>query len=112
MPDSPIVAVVVPAFNEAAVIGTVLARIPSTIDDMTVVTVVVDDGSRDNTAGVALKYGATVLRHVTNLGVGAATITGLRAAQQLGAGIVVTMDADGQHDPTDIDRLVRSLVDG
>jgi glycosyltransferase involved in cell wall biosynthesis len=53
-----------------------------------------------------------VVRHLTNLGVGAATLTGLRAAQELGADIIVTMDSDGQHDPTEIDLLVHSLTNG
>ncbi|MBI4473814.1 MAG: glycosyltransferase family 2 protein, partial [Acidobacteria bacterium] len=91
------VAVVMPARNESAVIGTVLAKIPPRIDSFQVISIVVDDGSNDETEQVARDAGAYVLRHVTNLGVGAATITGLRAAMQLGADIIVTMDADGQH---------------
>jgi len=106
------IAVVIPAYNEAAVIGGVLSKIPSRIEGFTVFPIVVDDGSTDSTASVAQNRGAFVLRHVANLGVGAATITGLRAAQQLDADIIVTMDADGQHDPAEIQALVEALVDG
>jgi glycosyltransferase involved in cell wall biosynthesis len=73
---------------------------------------VVDDGSTDDTAEIARHAGARVLRHLTNLGVGAATITGLKAAKQLDADIIVTMDADGQHDPAEIAELVRCLIEG
>jgi UDP-N-acetylglucosamine---dolichyl-phosphate N-acetylglucosaminyltransferase len=101
-----------PAHNEAAVIGDVLCRIPSKIERMTVIPIVVDDGSSDNTADIARQNGARVYRHLTNLGVGAATITGLRAAQEMNADYIVTMDADGQHDPEEIQPLVRCLIDG
>jgi glycosyltransferase involved in cell wall biosynthesis len=106
------IAVVMPAHNEASVIGSVIANIPTQIDSMPVTTIVVDDGSSDATATIARQQGALVVRHATNLGVGAATVTGLRAAEELNADIIVTMDSDGQHDPADIARLVRSLIDG
>jgi glycosyltransferase involved in cell wall biosynthesis len=101
-----------PAHNEAGAIGEVLSRIPARVDGMTVVPIVVDDGSRDDTADVARRCGASVLRHLTNLGVGAATITGLQAAKELNADVIVTMDSDGQHDPEEIQSLVRCLLDG
>lgn len=101
-----------PAHNEQAVIGKVLSRLAAHIDDMKVVPLVVDDGSTDSTADVARASGALVVRHLTNLGVGAATITGLRAAKELEADIIVTMDSDGQHDPTEIESLVKCLIDG
>jgi glycosyltransferase involved in cell wall biosynthesis len=106
------VAVVMPAHNEAAVIGSVLAGIPATIDSATVIPIVIDDGSTDATGEIARGCGARVLSHLTNLGVGAATMTGLRAAKLLGADIIVTMDADGQHDSAEIQSLVRTLTDG
>jgi len=106
------IVVVLPAYNEASVIGDVLCRIPPRIDGMSVTAVVIDDGSSDNTAEIARQNGAVVFRHLTNLGVGAATITGLRAAQDLNADVVVTMDSDGQHDPEEIQDLVRCLVNG
>ena len=106
------IAVVMPAYNEAGVISNVISRIPSEIDGMTVLTIVVDDGSKDGTADAARRSGAFVIRHLTNLGAGAATITGLRAAQKLDAHVVVTMDSDGQHDPEEIASLIRCLLQG
>ena len=106
------IAVVMPACNEAGVIASVISRIPSEINGMTVFTIVVDDGSKDRTADAARRSGAFVVRHLTNLGVGAATITGLRAAQKLDAHVIVTMDSDGQHDPGEISSLVRCLLEG
>ena len=104
--------IVMPAFNEAPVIGSVLSKIPAKIDNFTTVRIVVDDGSTDATGDIARSGGAFVVRHMTNLGVGAATITGLRAAKQLDGDIIVTMDADGQHDPAEIERLVQCLIEG
>src|SRR5205823_6291069 len=107
-----LVTVVIPAHNEAAAIGDVISRIPKTIERMQVVVIVVDDGSTDDTAQIARVFGAQVLRHVTNLGAGAATVTGLKAAQALNADVIVTIDADGQHDPEEIERLVQCLLEG
>ena len=112
MGETKTIAVVMPAHNESAVIGSVISKIPLRLDSFQVIPIVVDDGSTDRTSKTARRHGATVLRHLTNLGVGAATITGLRAAQELGADIVVTMDSDGQHDPAEIEPLVQCLVDG
>ena len=102
-----LIVIVVPAHNEAAAIGQVIFRIPKQINGMRALPIVVDDGSNDGTCNIARAYGAYVLRHVTNLGAGAATLTGLRAAQALGADIIVTMDADGQHNPDEIEKLVQ-----
>jgi polyprenyl-phospho-N-acetylgalactosaminyl synthase len=101
-----------PAHNEARVIREVLARVPATVRGMAVTTIVVDDGSTDQTGQIARAAGVTVIRHITNLGVGAATITGMRLACYLGADFVVTMDSDGQHDPQEITPLVEALLDG
>ena len=105
-------AVVIPARNEEPIIAAVLSNIPSEIRSHRVLSIVVDDGSDDDTAGAARRAGAFVLRHIANLGVGAATTTGFRAALQLGADIIVTMDGDGQHDPREIATLVETLIDG
>lgn len=112
MDDVKVIAVVLPAHNEASTIGDILANIPNRIGPMDVVSVVVDDGSVDGTGDIARRQGSYVLRHITNLGVGAATLTGLKAAMTLDADIIVTMDSDGQHDPADIRLLVESLLDG
>jgi glycosyltransferase involved in cell wall biosynthesis len=112
MTQAQTVAVVIPAHNEAPIIAAVLANIPSAIRSFQVVPIVIDDGSDDGTAVVAREAGALVVRHMTNLGVGAATITGFRAALQLNADIIATMDGDGQHDPREIATLVGCLIDG
>ncbi|HEY2385119.1 MAG TPA: glycosyltransferase family 2 protein [Terriglobia bacterium] len=105
-------AVVIPAHNEAPIIASVLANIPAEIRSHQVIPIVIDDGSDDDTSAAARGAGAIVIRHLTNLGVGAATTTGFRAAQEIGADIIVTMDADGQHDPREITTLVECLLDG
>ena len=73
---------------------------------------VVDDGSRDGTGDVAAEHGAVVARHVINRGGGAALRTGYRLMVESGAEIVVTLDADGQHLPAEMERLVKPVIDG
>ncbi len=108
----PDVWIVVPAFNEASVIGDVVADLRSEFRHV----VVVDDGSRDDTAAVASRAGAHVVTHPVNLGQGAALQTGVEYARaQPGAAVFVTFDADGQHRVADvvmmIDRLRRDGLD-
>jgi glycosyltransferase involved in cell wall biosynthesis len=105
------IAVIIPAYNEEKAIGDVIAKVPKNISGVGPVRIyVVDDGSADNTGDVALKAGAHVVRHAINLGVGAATITGIQASLRDGANILVTLDGDGQHDPTEIETLVTPVV--
>ena len=104
------IVVVIPAHNEATVVGQIVARVPAEVDSIPIHTVVVDDGSQDGTAATAFSAGAVVVRHLTNLGVGSATRTGLRAADRWKPVVVVTIDADGQHDPADIPRLVQPIL--
>jgi hypothetical protein len=106
------VAVVIPAYNEAENIGHVLDLMPSEVCGVPIETLVIDDGSRDGTADVAAEHGALVARHVTNRGGGAALRTGYRLMVESGAEIVVTLDADGQHLPSEMDRLVQPILDG
>ena len=106
------VAVVVPAFNEAESIGYVLDRIPTEVCGVETAVLVVDDGSRDGTADVAAEHGALVARHVINRGGGAALRTGYRLMVESGAEVVVTLDADGQHLPSQMERLVQPVLDG
>jgi hypothetical protein len=106
------VAVVIPAYNEAENIGHVLDLMPREVYGLEIQTLVVDDGSRDGTGDVAAAHGALVARHVTNRGGGAALRTGYRLMVEAGAEIVVTLDADGQHLPSEMERLVKPILDG
>lgn len=114
---SALLAVIIPAFNEAKVIGNVIETVRREVSNASVanVVVVVDDGSADDTAKVARHAGATVLRHPVNLGQGAALHTGMRFALDRGAAYIASFDADGQHDPGSIsvflDALLSSDVD-
>jgi len=99
--------IVLPAKNEAAAIGMTLAKILAHLPDAEVL--VVNDGSTDNTAQVAAAAGAKVVTHPYSKGNGAAIKTGARAAK---GAILVFMDADGQHDPADIPRLLAKLDEG
>lgn len=92
------VCIVVPAFREEKRIGDVVRRIRAHVPDV----VVVDDGSGDGTAAEAERAGAIVLRHPVNQGKGVALATGFKYARERGYEALVTMDADGQHDPEDL----------
>jgi hypothetical protein len=105
------VAILVPAYNEAENIAYVLDRIPAEVCGRPTAVLVVDDGSRDGTGDVAAEHGAVVARHVINRGGGAALRTGYRLMVESGAEIVVTLDADGQHLPSEMERLVKPVLD-
>lgn len=96
--------VAIPALNEATVIGAVLESLARfhPLGDV----VVVDDGSRDDTGGIARRAGATVLTHAINLGVGAAMGTAFKYAAQHGYDAVVQFDGDGQHRAEHLAELV------
>lgn len=100
--------IVVPAFNEAAAIGDVVRGLRAIYPNV----VVIDDGSRDATAGVARSAGAVVLRHAVNRGQGAALQTGIDYALSRGASIVVTFDSDGQHVVADVAKLTEPIEGG
>jgi glycosyltransferase involved in cell wall biosynthesis len=104
--------IVVPAFNEAGVIGEVIDELRSVFPNV----VCVDDGSADDTGDIASRAGAHLVRHPVNLGQGAAIQTGVEYARsQPGARVFATFDADGQHRVTDvlamIDRLTSDAAD-
>jgi glycosyltransferase involved in cell wall biosynthesis len=99
---------VIPAYNEATRIADVIKDVRAYVD----VVVVVDDGSIDDTAHVATTAGAHVYRHMINRGQGAALRTGIEAALQLGAEVLVHIDADGQHDPGSIASLLAPIQHG
>jgi len=95
------ITVVLPAYNEEMNIGTTISKIRELYPDFEIL--VVDDGSSDDTVKVAMAAGANVWPHPYNIGNGAAVKSGIRAAS---GEWVVMMDADGQHDPADIARLL------
>jgi glycosyltransferase involved in cell wall biosynthesis len=99
---------VIPAFNEEKSIGNVVNQTRKYVGRV----VVVDDASSDNTREMAQRSGAIVLQHSKNGGVGAAMITGIEYMQKLKPDIVVTLDGDGQHCPSDIPRLIRPIIEG
>lgn len=102
--------VCIPAFNEEQNLGHVLTGMPQAIDGWAVTTLVIDDGSEDSTVEVARKSGALVARNPINRGGGAALRLGFDVARHLGCSIVVTLDADGQHLPAEMTRLVEPIV--
>lgn len=105
----PDVWIVIPAFNEAAVIGEVIADVRTVFDHV----VCVDDGSTDGTGEIALRAGAHLVRHPVNLGQGAAIQTGVEyARKQPGARLFATFDADGQHRVKDLAAMVDRLGAG
>jgi len=106
------IGVLVPAYNEAESVGWVLDRIPARVCGAETAVLVVDDGSRDATGEIAAQQGAVVARHVINRGGGAALRTGYRLLADSGATVVVTLDADGQHLPSEMERLVEPVLSG
>ena len=110
------VCVVIPAYNEATVIGEVVKSAREVFlkskraYDIDIV--VVNDGSKDETANEAKKGGAIVINHILNSGAGSATLTGLAYARQHNYDIAATMDADGQHAPDDVLEGIKSIDHG
>jgi glycosyltransferase involved in cell wall biosynthesis len=104
--------VVIPAYNEGENVGAVVSRVPAQVCGLATTVVVVDDGSGDGTVASAEAAGAVVARHLRNRGGGAALRTGYALAAEAGAALVVTLDADGQHLPEEMPRLVRPIVAG
>jgi glycosyltransferase involved in cell wall biosynthesis len=100
--------IVIPVFNEAPVIQDTIAEIKKAGYENIIV---VDDGSSDRSYQRARKMGVVVLRLALNRGKGAAVKTGIEAAKILGADIVVTIDGDGQHNPEDIEKMIKLIED-
>lgn len=99
--------VVVPAYNEEEVIRDTLRKLK---DEGYQNIVVVDDGSRDNTCNIAREEGVILCRHVINRGLGGALGTGIKCALEYNPEVIVTFDADGQHDPKDIEKVVEPIL--
>src|SRR5258706_369412 len=102
MANPPEISIVIPVFNEAKSLGQVLGKIRALELPPTEI-IVVDDGSTDGSADVAMNAGANVVRHPYNIGNGAAVKSGMRAAK---GRLIVLMDGDGQHKPEDIPKLL------
>ncbi len=96
--------IVVPVFNEADTVGEVVAAARAYAPVL-----VVDDGSRDGSAEIARRAGAEVSRHPRRFGKGEAIRTGIAAARARGASVVVTLDGDGQHRPSDLGRVLDAV---
>ncbi|MFH1575337.1 MAG: glycosyltransferase family 2 protein [Candidatus Nealsonbacteria bacterium] len=98
---------IVPAYNEENVIGGVLSQLKNYVDQI----IVVNDGSKDKTSQIAKDNGALVYDHPINRGLGGALGTGIKAALKNNADIMITFDADGQHDPEEIHKVIKPIID-
>ena len=99
---------IIPAFNEEESISSIIRETKKYVNRV----LVVDDRSTDNTGKLARLNGAIVICHSENRGVGAAMKAGIAYAKKLEPNVVVTIDADGQHRPGDIPRLIRPIIAG
>jgi glycosyltransferase involved in cell wall biosynthesis len=106
--SKPFVVVAIPAYNEEKTIAKVVLQAQKYVDRV----IVCDDGSKDMTAEIAERLGAEVIKHERNLGYGAAIQSLFRRARELNADVLVTLDADGQHDPSEIPNVVKPVVKG
>lgn len=101
----------IPAYNEEKTIGKVIKSIPKRIKKTKKVEIlVVDDGSSDGTSQAAKRKGAHVISHLINRGLGGALKTIFLYARKIGADILITIDADGQHDPSSIETILMDLT--
>ena len=107
-PAKPSIVVGIPAFNEEKTIAKVILGSQKYADNI----VVCDDGSSDLTGEISRRLGVEVVRHGAKLGYGAAIQTLFERAKELGADVLVTLDADGQHDPEDIPTVVEPVIAG
>ncbi len=98
----------IPAFNEERTIGKVIVGTLPYVDRV----IVCDDGSGDMTAAIAEKLGANVIRHERNKGKGDAFRSLFSASRDLGADVMITIDGDDQHDPSDIPKLLDPIAKG
>ncbi len=101
------IAILIPALNEEATIGHVVERVSAYG-----VAIVIDDGSTDKTADLATSAHALIVRHALNLGYDAALSSGMAAAKARGFEYAITIDADGQHNPTQLISFIQQLEAG
>lgn len=100
--------IAIPAYNEASAIGSVITAVLKKYPEADIL--VVDDGSTDNTSEVASKAGAAVVRHRINRGLGGGIGTAIEWAKQHQTDVLITIDADGQHDPADIMKVAKPIM--
>lgn len=112
LPPGDRLVVVMPAHNEAENIGSVLASMPRFVEGLPVATLVIDDASEDGTADVARKEGAMMARLPIRRGQGMALRMGYELALRLDAAVIASLDADGQHDPDELPKVVGPIVRG
>jgi glycosyltransferase involved in cell wall biosynthesis len=103
--DKPLIVACIPAYNEEDHIGGVILRTKKYVDQI----IVCDDGSKDGTAEIAEALGAYVIRHPTNMGYGAGLLCLFSEALKIKADYIVTLDSDGQHDPSEIPLLLGEI---
>ncbi len=107
-PSQPKILVAIPAYNEERYIGSVVLKAQQYADEV----IVVDDGSTDGTSKIARLAGATVIRHEENRGYGAAVQSLLAEAKKKNPDILIMLDADSQHNPDEIPRLIKPIISG
>jgi len=105
------ITIVIPAYNEADNLEELLPRMPKQIEGLDVGVIVVDDGSQDNTSEIVEDYGYYSIHNKINRGQGAASRLGYDVLQKYDVQVGVTMDADNQHMPEDIERLVKPILE-
>jgi len=108
MSEKPKIVAAIPALDEEKAIAKVVIKSMMHVDKV----IVCDDGSRDMTGEIARRLGAEVIRHDRNMGYGAALASLFERAREMGADVMVTLDADMQHNPEDIPRLVKPILNG
>lgn len=104
------VGIIMPAYNEERNIENTLSLIPKNISENLEV-IVIDDGSTDKTSEIAERYGATIIKHPTNKGNGAAIQTGIEYCRHNKSAITIIIDADGQHEPRYIKKFIKPIVE-
>jgi len=104
---SPHIIAAIPAYNEARHIGEIVSKTGEYVDQV----IVVDDGSQDGTGERAEEAGAFVVKHDRNLGKGAAINTAFQIAREINPQAMVLLDADGQHNPEEIPRLLQPVLE-
>lgn len=105
--------IAIPAFNEETTLKDVISKIPKKLTQVKRRDIlVVDDGSVDKTGKIAVSSGAIVVKHVINCGLGAAIGSAFSFAKNNNYDLLVTLDADGQHDPQNISDLLRPIISG